>query len=210
MKTIYLIQAGLGNVGKELLKQIIFQRKMLQDRFGVELVYCGLFTSKHGVFNPQGLSSTELTKFPNGYKSKLSAAIENVRTPFVFIDVTSSDTMYSILINILQKGGRVGLANKRPLVGKLTEFEKLHSYGSDRLRYETTVGAGLPVIRTLKTFLATGDEVIEIAGCFSGTLGFICSSLEESVSFSDSVKKAKELGYTEFDPRDDLSGTDVA
>src|SRR3989338_6157736 len=129
MKTIYLIQAGLGNVGKELLRQIISQIKMLQDRFGVELVYSGLFTSQYGVFNPQGLSSTELAKFPNGYKSKISAAIENVRAPFVFIDVTSSDTMHPILINILQRGGSVVLANKRPLTADFVQFKQLQTFG---------------------------------------------------------------------------------
>src|SRR3990167_7988433 len=136
MKTIYLIQAGLGNVGKELLRQIISQRKMLQDRFGVELVYSGLFTSQHGLFDPQGLTTTKLAKFPDGFKSKISAAIENIRTPFVFIDVTASDEMYPVLMGSLQKGGSAVLANKKPLVGNLSEFEKLHSYGPDRFFYE--------------------------------------------------------------------------
>lgn len=210
MKTLHLLQAGLGNVGRALLGQIMTHRNMLKERFNLELIYCGLFNSKHGVFNPQGLTKSEIAKFPNGGNCSIQKAIESAPEQFILIDITNSDHMHAQLLHALKRGGYVVLSNKRPLASILSEFKKLHSYGSGRLLFETTVGAGLPVIRTLKTLLATGDEIIEIIGCMSGTLGYICSSIEDGVSFSESVNKAKTLGYTEFDPREDLSGADVA
>jgi homoserine dehydrogenase len=79
-----------------------------------------------------------------------------------------------------------------------------------RLRYECTVGAGLPVIQTLQQLLDTGDQVTAITGCMSGTLGYLCAELERGISYSGVVSQARALGYTEPDPRDDLSGHDVA
>ena len=102
------------------------------------------------------------------------------------------------------------MANKKPLAGKLKDFKDLHGIGDQRLFYEVVVGAGLPVIQTLKNLIATGDEIIEIKGCFSGTLGFIFSRLDEGKLFSEAVLEAKKNGFTEPDPRDDLSGLDVA
>lgn len=102
------------------------------------------------------------------------------------------------------------LSNKKPLADKLSNFTKLLHAGNERLAFETTVGAGLPVIKIIKELLATGDEIIEITGCFSGTLGFICSALENGEGFYQTVILAKKTGLTESDPRDDLYGTDVA
>ena len=110
----------------------------------------------------------------------------------------------------MDKGGYIVLSNKKPLAGRLKDFNDLHRIGKMRLFYETVVGAGLPVIQTLKNLIETGDEIIEINGCFSGTLGFICSQLSEGKLFSEAVLEAKNKGFTEPDPRDDLSGLDVA
>jgi homoserine dehydrogenase len=101
-------------------------------------------------------------------------------------------------------------ANKHVLTGPQRDFDALRRIGGRRLFYETTVGAGLPVLGAVATLLATGDTVLSIAGCMSGTLGYLCGELEAGASFSAGVERAREQGYTEPDPRADLSGRDVA
>jgi homoserine dehydrogenase len=208
MRKINLIHLGIGNVGKALVRMILENRKELKEHFGADLNYCGLFNSKSGIFDRRGFSIKQLKQFPADSRVEAKLAVDEVPLPFILIDTTASDKTFPLLEKALQKGGYVVLSNKRPLAGSNEQFKKLHSFGN-RLFYETTVGAGLPVIRTLKTLLATGDDVSEIYGCFSGTLGFICSSIEDGVSFSESVRQARKMGYTEFDPREDLSGADV-
>ena len=102
----------------------------------------------------------------------------------------------------------VVLANKIPLAADWNAAKTFFEYSD--LRYECTVGAGLPVIDTLQYLLDTGDRVTRIEGCLSGTLGYLCAELEQGVPYSEAVAQAKALGYTEPDPRDDLSGKDVA
>jgi homoserine dehydrogenase len=119
-------------------------------------------------------------------------------------------SLFPFMDQALAHGARVIVANKKLLAGTQDEFSALTRFGPRRLMCETTVGAGLPVISTLRSLLATGDEIIEISGCMSGTVGYICSSLERGVPFSQSVWRARELGFTEPDPRVDLSGQDVA
>jgi homoserine dehydrogenase len=103
---------------------------------------------------------------------------------------------------------RIVLANKIPLVGPWAETRALLEH--PRLRYEVTVGAGLPVIATLRYLLDTGDRIRAIEGCFSGTLGYLCAELERGEAYATTIAQARALGYTEPDPREDLSGRDVA
>ena len=128
----------------------------------------------------------------------------------VLVDVTAADGMEVFLEAALQRGWGVVLSNKKPLVVPQSLFRRLMAAAGRRLRYEATVGAGLPVIATLRMLLDTGDEVQRIEGCFSGTLGYLCRRLEEGMPFSAAVREARALGYTEPDPREDLSGMDVA
>ena len=190
MKTLNIIHLGIGNVGKEVISQIEDVRSKITEDFSVDIYYSEKFTSKN--------QPTQIQK-----------SIQNVQAPFVLIDTTASDKTIPFLKQALEKGGFVVLSNKKPLGGGQSDFNKLHALGKERLFYETTVGAGLPIIHTLKTLLFTGDQVIEIQGCFSGTLGYIFSELEKGKLFSEIVVEAKEKGYTEPDPRDDLSGIDV-
>jgi aspartokinase/homoserine dehydrogenase 1 len=101
-------------------------------------------------------------------------------------------------------------ANKRPLAGTMAEYRRLVTAGPGRLYHEATVGAGLPVIRTLSDLLATGDEVVRLEGVFSGTASFLMAELARGESFSRAVARARELGTTEPDPREDLAGEDIA
>jgi homoserine dehydrogenase len=133
----------------------------------------------------------------------------------VVVDVSgaSETIMGPVIAATLRQGQRAVLANKRVLCGPYEDYQRLMASagpGANRLRYETTVGAALPVISTLRGLLDTQDSVRQISGAFSGTLGYLTSRLEEGASYSQAVAEAKAKGYTEPDPRDDLGGVDVA
>jgi len=125
------------------------------------------------------------------------------------VDTTASNETSNFLNQALKQGGYVVSSNKKPYSASQQEYEQLMKY-SPRVYYETTVGAGLPVISTLKELIKSGDKIKRIRGCFSGTLGFVFSQLEKGVNFGEVIREAKNKGYTEPDPRDDLSGLDVA
>jgi homoserine dehydrogenase len=130
----------------------------------------------------------------------------------IVVDVTASDHTVPVLLRASELGHDVVMANKRPLSASMETWYTL--IGARRrgqcVRHEATVGAGLPVITTLLGLVDTGDEVLTIDACLSGTLNYICSALEDGQAFSEAVLSAKERGYTEPDPRDDLCGVDVA
>ncbi len=133
----------------------------------------------------------------------------------VVVDVSGADetVMGQVLAAALRQGQRVVLANKRPLCGPLPNYRQLIDLagpGTVRLRNETTVGAALPVISTLRALLEAQDDVQQISGVFSGTLGYLASRLEAGIAYSQAVREAKDQGFTEPDPRDDLGGVDVA
>jgi homoserine dehydrogenase len=133
--------------------------------------------------------------------------------PATFIvdtSIGSSSSLSPFMEKALVQGASLVVANKKLLAGTQEEFNSLARFCPRRLMCEATVGAGLPIISTLRSLLASGDEILEISGCMSGTLGYICSSLEHGVPFSQSVREAREQGFTEPDPRIDLSGQDVA
>lgn len=129
--------------------------------------------------------------------------------PVVLADCSAAEHTTVPLVKASAQGLPVVLANKKPLSGDIAFFEQLRSH-SRLFRHEATVGAGLPVICALDRQLLAGDSVHKIEGAFSGTLGFIFSGLQEGRKFSEIVREARIKGFTEPDPRDDLSGTDVA
>jgi aspartokinase/homoserine dehydrogenase 1 len=130
----------------------------------------------------------------------------------ILVDLTSEETA-PLIQEALEQGFHIVLANKKPLAVAQIEFDRLMQTAKDRglsLRYEATAGAGLPVLDTLAKLQESGDRVEQILGCFSGTLGYLMTALEDGRPFSEAVREAWKLGYTEPDPRDDLSGRDVA
>jgi homoserine dehydrogenase len=138
-----------------------------------------------------------------------------LRRTLVIVDVSGAhhEIMTPVITAALRNGQRAVLANKRPLCAPIADYKQMLAAagtGASRLRYETTVGAALPVISTLQSLLDAQDSVRQINGTFSGTLGYLTSRLEEGASYSEAVREAKEKGYTEPDPRDDLGGVDVA
>jgi aspartokinase/homoserine dehydrogenase 1 len=129
----------------------------------------------------------------------------------VIVDVTAEETS-DLLITALQQGFDLVLANKKPLAGTAASYRRLlgaAAANGRRVRYEATVGAGLPILDTFRKLVDSGDRVLGIEGCVSGTLGFVLSSLEAGRPFSTAVKEAVARGYAEPDPREDLSGRDV-
>jgi aspartokinase/homoserine dehydrogenase 1 len=132
----------------------------------------------------------------------------------VLVDATASADVTELYLRALERGIHVVTANKKPIAGPWPAREALfdlarRSHGT-RLRYEATVGAGLPVIETLKDLVRTGDHVKRIDCVLSGTLGFLCNALDDGVPLSDAIATARQRGYTEPDARDDLGGADVA
>ena len=129
----------------------------------------------------------------------------------MLVDVTAEETS-DVLSEALGQGFDLVLANKRPLAGPPLAYRRLFeavAASGRRVRYEATVGAGLPVLDTFRKLVESGDRVLRIEGCVSGTLGYVLSALEDGRAFSAAVGEAVRLGYAEPDPRDDLSGQDV-
>lgn len=163
-----------------------------------------------------------------GGKQNSTAAIVDIagRENSVVVDCTASDDTVPALLLALERGYRVALANKKPLTIDQITYNRIAFAGVTvnkkeqsvtppvrdlgRSRWETTVGAGLPVIATLNRLVASGDTIAQITGTFSGTLGYVMTGLQEGKLFSKIVREAHQLGYTEPDPRDDLGGIDVA
>ncbi|KAL2945602.1 Bifunctional aspartokinase/homoserine dehydrogenase 1 [Bienertia sinuspersici] len=125
------------------------------------------------------------------------------------VDCSASADTIVILQKVLELGGCIVLANKKPLTSSMEDYDRLASHPR-RLRHESTVGAGLPVIMSINRLLSSGDTIHRIVGSLSGTLGYVMSEVEDGKPLSQVVKTAKTLGYTEPDPRDDLGGMDVA
>ncbi|CAA0813167.1 Glyceraldehyde-3-phosphate dehydrogenase-like family protein [Striga hermonthica] len=137
------------------------------------------------------------------------AATLSKSSGLVVVDCSASSETISLLNQVVSLYCCVVLANKKPLTSPLEHYDKLVSRHR-RIRYESTVGAGLPVISTINRILSSGDPISRILGSLSGTLGYVMSEVESGRPFSQVVNAAKHLGYTEPDPRDDLSGMDVA
>ena len=224
MRQIALVQLGIGQVGRALAKMVQAQRQQIEQRLGLRLTYVAIADSKGVAWVEDGLGEKQLAeivraKAEGGGIGDLTGFQKHVRSAGferfddrVLVDVTASDgaEMEMLLETALRRGWGVVLANKKPLVVPLSRYRRLMAAAGRRLRYEATVGAGLPIVATLRTLLDTGDEVQRIEGCFSGTLGYLCFRLQEEMSFSAAVREARALGYSEPDPREDLSGMDVA
>src|SRR5262245_36668613 len=143
--------------------------------------------------------------------------VEHVRVDYlphtVLIDCTASESVGRRYADWLARGMHVVTPNKKANSSELSYYRRLHETrlsSRSHYLYETTVGAGLPVIQTLRDLRDTGDDIVSIEGIFSGTLAYLFNVYDGRTAFSDIVKDAKQRGYTEPDPRDDLSGTDVA
>ncbi|HUR81729.1 MAG TPA: bifunctional aspartate kinase/homoserine dehydrogenase I [Thermoanaerobaculia bacterium] len=221
---------GFGQIGRELTAQLIAQEKHLRNE-GMDIAVVGIADRSGIQVKEEGFSTAALQKLAKrkagGERlfagdsllniADVQAAMEKELWVLpshrpILVDLTSEETA-PLIQRALENGFNVVLANKKPLAVSQIQFDELMATARDRglsLRYEATAGAGLPVLDTLAKLQDAGDRVESILGAFSGTLGFIMSALEDGKRFSDAVREAWKLGYTEPDPRDDLSGTDVA
>jgi len=220
MKYVSIVQYGLGQVGQALVQQIVAGREALRARTGLELRHVALADSRGALVDPRCLSDarlaaavaakmagTSLQRQPGGVGRAGALDLATLGAPGIVVDVTAADGMEVTALEAIERGWGVALANKRPLAGDLETFRRLT--GARRLRHEATVGAGLPWLEMLTHLLDTGDRVTCLEAAVSGTLGFICYRLEQGAAFSAAVAEARALGYTEPDPRDDLSAADV-
>jgi aspartokinase/homoserine dehydrogenase 1 len=214
---------GYGRIGRELATQLV---EIASSR-AVRVV--AVIDSSGYVFEPRGLSKrrlatlsaakqagTALADMPKGVRAGAGSALTEVRRHAlsrpILVDVTAGDTS-AVLEAAVVGGMDLVLANKRPLAerrGSSGGLTKSATSRGRRVLHEATVGAGLPIIDTINKLQESGDEVLRIEGCPSGTLGYLFGELGRGTTFSTALRAAMTLGYTEPDPREDLSGMDVA
>ncbi len=216
--SIDVFLVGCGVVGAELLAQIERQQSFLQQR-QVKLTVYGIANSRQLLLAKDGVDLSNwqagLTQSQSSFS--LAALSEFVRqqhlTNPVLVDCTSAEAIASQYADFLSAGFHVVTPNKKANTASLGYYRQLRQVAQQQRRrflYETTVGAGLPVIDTLQGLLNAGDELLAFEGILSGSLSYIFGELETGASLSAVTSKAKAMGFTEPDPRDDLSGTDVA
>ena len=217
--TISIGIIGPGTVGRVLLDQLASQSARLARDFKLDLRVRGLLSSKKMLLSDKGvpLDSWQQDFAAATTPADLAAFVEHVHVDYlphtVIIDCTASGDVAKHYRDWLAAGIHIVTPNKKANSAAMADYRALHEarrVGGSHYLYEATVGAGLPVIQTLRDLRETGDEVSSIEGIFSGTLAYLFNVYDGSTPFSDIVRDAKQRGYTEPDPRDDLSGTDVA
>ncbi len=218
-KTVSIGLIGPGTVGSELIRQIEKQHARLENRFNLDLRVRGIARSDRMLLGDRRI---DLTDWQSEFDRKAVdidlAAFEAHVNPdhlphAIMIDCTASEFIASKYTEWLSRGIHVITPNKKAFSGTIESYQALQAAadaGSAHYFYETTVGAALPVITTLCDLTHTGDEVHSVQGILSGTLAYLFNVYDGSRPFSDIVREARENGYTEPDPRDDLSGMDVA
>lgn len=210
---------GPGTVGRVLLEQIASQSARLQRDFKLDLRVRGIMTSKRMLLAEKGVSieswQTDLAR--DGVAADLAKFVEHVGADYlphhVIIDCTASGEVAKHYPAWLGAGIHVVTPNKKANSAAMSFYRSMQiarREGGAHYLYEATVGAGLPVVQTLRDLRETGDDINSIEGIFSGTLAYLFNVYDGSREFSDIVRDAKQRGYTEPDPRDDLSGMDVA
>ena len=216
-KQVNLFVTGVGNVGSRLLAQLTQQRTYLEDQLRLQVRVVGIANSKKMVFNEEGIDL-------NNWKALLEKAepmslqgyidvirLKNLRNS-VFADITANEKVAESYDQLLSKSISVVACNKVACSSSYNYYKKLKDLAREYnalFLFETNVGAGLPVIGTLNDLLRSGDKVNRIEAVLSGTLNFVFNHYNGEKTFAEVVKQAQDEGYTEPDPRLDLSGTDV-
>ena len=216
-KVLNLFICGVGTVGSKLIEQIRSQYEELKEHSRLKLNVVGIASSHNAIFCREGLDL-------NNYREQLQASEpsspEKLRDTIlsmnifnsVFVDCTASKDVALLYQSFLEHNVSVIAANKIAASSKYEDYLKLKTTAMMRgvkFRFETNVGAGLPIIGTINDLCNSGDKILRIEAVLSGTLNFIFNAISAEVPFSETVRLAKEQGYSEPDPRIDLSGTDV-
>ncbi|WP_063655422.1 bifunctional aspartate kinase/homoserine dehydrogenase I [Aliivibrio fischeri] len=209
---------GVGGVGGELVDQIKRQQPKLAEK-GIEIRVCGLANSRGLLLDSRGIPLEDWRERMSNTSEEFSLARlialvqrNHIINP-VIVDCTSDHGIAAQYVDFLSAGFHVITPNKKANTDSMAYYHQLRNAARGTRRkfmYETTVGAGLPVIENLQNLIAAGDELEKFNGILSGSLSYIFGKLDEGMSLSEATNVAKENGFTEPDPRDDLSGMDVA
>jgi len=218
-KTLNLWLVGTGLIGDTLLKQLASQLHVLRENLSLDLQLRGVANSRKMVLAKEndGALDFSVSLSDSAPMLQLSDFIEHILASnlphCVFVDCTASDEIPDYYTTLLSRSVSVVTPNKRGISGSMDLYEQILRAAQKRrvhFLHETSVGAALPVLSTLRDLVRSGDKVYRIEAILSGTLSFIFNAMHEGISFSEAVFEAKRLGYTEPDPREDLSGADVA
>ena len=216
-KVLNLFICGIGTVGSKLIEQIRSQYEELKEHRRLKLNVVGIASSKHAIFNRDGIDLDNyrqlLADSPESDPKSLEQNVVGMNIfNSVFVDCTASHDIANIYLRLLEHNISVVAANKIASSGDYLTYRKLKDTAIARgvkYLFETNVGAGLPIIGTINDLRNSGDRILQIEAVLSGTLNFIFNEISADVPFSETVRRAKENGYSEPDPRIDLSGKDV-
>ncbi|TGX81846.1 bifunctional aspartate kinase/homoserine dehydrogenase I [Palleniella muris] len=216
-KVLNIFICGVGTVGGKLIEQIRDQQEILKKHSRLNLNVVGIASSKKAIFSREGI---DLNKYreqldqaePSNAKKMLEGILKMNIFNSVFVDCTASIEVAKLYQELLEHNVSVVACNKIAASSKYTNYKHLKETAlahGVKFRFETNVGAGLPIIGTINDLVHSGDRILRIEAVLSGTLNFIFNELSEEVPFSETVRLAHEKGYAEPDPRIDLSGMDV-
>jgi len=217
-KQINVFITGVGNVGERLVEQIKQQKKYLKDNLKIKLRVAGLSNSKHMIFDEDGIDLKNWKdQLAQGEKATLQGFFKNAKglnlRNSIFVDVTANKDVANLYAQYLKESIGIVACNKIACSSEYSNYKELKHLSlkyNAPLLFETNVGAGLPIIDTLGNLMASGDKVNAIHAVLSGSLNFVFNNFSDTTKFYDIVKQAGAEGYTEPDPRIDLSGVDVA
>jgi len=216
-RTLNIFCLGTGNIGKTLFNQLKEQMPFLAENNDLQVKVTGICNTRKMVFNADGLSleNWETVLNENGEQADLAGFVAKMKAMnlpnCVFVDNTAAETPIEFYQGVFESSISVVTCNKK---GNSADFAQYQSFKDTARKfgvdfyYETNVGAGLPIIRTLKELMMSGDKVARIEAILSGTISYIFNNFKGEAGFYETVKEAQKLGYTEPDPRDDLNGKD--
>lgn len=218
VKIVHLFMVGVGLIGSTLIRQIRRQSNYLREKQSLEVRIVGLANSRKMLFNAEGIALDRWRETLDelGSPMEIGAYIRRMNelnlSNSIFLDNTANKHITEHYHQILDASISISTPNKIAASGPYTQFKALKDHAERRgvqFLYETNVGAGLPVISTLQDLIGAGDEILQIQGVLSGSLSYLFNNLQDGQTFSRVVQNAAELGLTEPDPREDLSGDDV-
>lgn len=217
-QVLNIFMIGVGNVGRHLIEQISQQQAKLLETKALKLQVVGIANSRHAVFDRNGLDvskykelleASDIEATPSRIKDEVLAM--NLYNP-VFVDCTSSDQIAKLYYELLSHNVNVVAANKIATSSNYENYARLKEVARNKdvkFLFETNVGAGLPIINTINNLINSGDKIIKIEAVVSGTLNYIFNVLGHDTPLSQAIMMARDAGYSEPDPRVDLSGKDV-